>query len=103
MLRAENEMNKLWANHPDARDLDAIGREEDASSESLLRVSGPGMYRTRTGWWIGKKAYALAKKCGYRPIQIKGKRAAMGMVADKKGSVTERPSDQFQGRRCAVC
>ena len=37
------------------------------------------------------KAYAIAKKVSLS-MENKGKRAAMGLVTEKKGSVTEKPS-----------
>ena len=89
MLRAENEMNKLWANHADAKDLDTIGREEDPQAPSLLQLAAQASMQNGMVDW--EKAYALASKVRLS-MENKGKRAAMGMVADKKGSVTEKPS-----------
>jgi hypothetical protein len=89
MLRAENEMNKLWAAHPDAKDLDVIGREEDPEAPSLLQIAAQSTMQGGMVDW--NRAYALAKKVSLS-MENKGKRAAMGMVTEKKGSVTEKPS-----------
>lgn len=89
MLRAENEMTKLWANHPDAKDLDQIGREEDPEAPSLLQLCLT-VVRDRQGGTM-EQAYEMAKKVALS-MENKGKRAAMGMVNEKKGSVTEKPS-----------
>ena len=32
LLQKENEMNKLFSSHPDAKELDSIGREDDAEA-----------------------------------------------------------------------
>ena len=87
MLRAENEMTKLFANHPDAKDLDGIGREEDPASPSLLELC-LSVVRDRNGGTM-EQAYAMAKKVSLS-MENKGKRAAMGLVQGKKDSVTEK-------------
>jgi hypothetical protein len=89
MLRMENEMTKLFANHPDAKDLDQIGREEDPNAPSLLQLAAQSVMDKQGGTW--EQAYALAASVA-KAMENKGKRAAMGMVSEKKGSVTERPS-----------
>jgi hypothetical protein len=88
LLRQENEMNKLWALHPDAKELDQIGREEDENAPSLLQLAAQGIV-DKGGTW--EQAYALAKKVA-QSMENKGKRAAMGLVEGKKGSVTEGKS-----------
>jgi hypothetical protein len=89
MLRAENQMNKLWVSHPDAKDLDQIGREEDPEAPSLLQLAAQSTLTQQGVDW--ERAYTLAKKVALS-MENKGKRAAMGMVSEKKGSVTEKPS-----------
>lgn len=89
MLRSENEMTKLFANHADARDLDSIGREEDPSAPSLLQLAAQVVLDKQGGTW--EQAYALASRVA-KAMENKGKRVAMGMVSEKKGSVTEKPS-----------
>jgi hypothetical protein len=89
MIRAENEMNKLWSNHPDAKDLDQIGREEEPEAPSLLQLAAQASMQNGMVDW--EKAYSLASKVRLS-MENKGKRAAMGMVSEKKGSVTEKPS-----------
>jgi hypothetical protein len=88
MLKQENEMNKLWALHPDAKDLDQIGREDDENAPSLLQLAAQGIV-DKGGTW--EQAYALAKRVA-QSMENKGKRAAMGLVEGKKGSVTEGKS-----------
>jgi hypothetical protein len=90
VLRAENELNKLWGAHPDAKDLDTIGREEDPEAPSLLQLAAQASMQ-QNGMVNWEKAYALAKKVSLS-MENKGKRAAMGLVSEKKGSMTERPA-----------
>ncbi len=89
MLRAENEMNKLWATHPDAKDLDAIGREDDPNAPSLLQLAAQASMSNQGVNW--EKAYTLAKQVALS-MENKGKRTAMGLVSEKKNSTTEKPS-----------
>lgn len=89
MLRQENALNKLFAGHSDAKDLDQIGREEDPNAPSLLQLCAQSVMDRQGGTW--EQAYALAKQVALS-MENKGKRAAMGLVTEKKGSVTEKPS-----------
>jgi hypothetical protein len=89
MLRQENEMTKLFANHADAKDLDQIGREDNPDAPSLLQLAAQSVMDKQGGTW--EQAYVLAKQVALA-MENKGKRAAMGLVAEKKGSVTEKPS-----------
>ena len=89
MLRMENEMAKLFANHADAKDLDQIGREDNPEAPSLLQLAAQSVMDKQGGTW--EQAYALAKQVALA-MENKGKRAAMGLVTEKKGSVTEKPS-----------
>lgn len=89
MIRAESEMTKLFATHADAKELDSIGRESDPAAPSLLELC-LAQVKDRQGGTM-EQAYALAKSVA-QSMENKGKRAAMGMVAEKKGSVTEKPS-----------
>jgi len=89
LLRMENQMTKLFANHPDAKELDQIGREDDAESPSLLQLCAQSVMDKQGGTW--EQAYALAKQVALS-MENKGKRAAMNLVDGKKGSVTEKSS-----------
>ena len=90
LLQSENQMNKLWVLHPDAKDLDTIGREENPEAPSLLQLAAQANIQ-QNGMVDWEKAYTLAKQVALS-MENKGKRAAMGMVQEKKGSVTEKPS-----------
>ena len=89
MLRQENEMNRLWATHADAKDLDQIGREDNPDAPSLLQLAAQASVQNGSVNW--EQAYALAKKVALS-MENKGKRAAMGLVTDKRNSTTEKPS-----------
>jgi len=90
-LQSENEMNRLWVLHPDAKDLDQIGREENPEAPSLLQLAANASVDNQTGRIDWEKAYAMARQVALA-MENKGKRAAMGLVNEKKGSVTEKPS-----------
>jgi hypothetical protein len=87
LLQAENEMTKLFSNHPDAKDLDQIGREADPTNPSLLELALYSV-KDRQGGTM-EQAYEVAKKVALA-MENKGKRTAMGMVDDKKKSITEK-------------
>lgn len=91
LLQSENEMNKLWALHPDAKDFDSIGREDNPEAQSLLQLAAQASVNHQTGMVNWEQAYAMAKQVALS-MENKGKRAAMGIVAEKKGSTTEKPS-----------
>lgn len=87
-LEQSMEMTKLFADHADAKDLDQIGREEDPTSPSLLELCLHVVKERNHGTM--EQAYAVARQVA-KSMENKGKRAAMGMVQEKKGSVTETP------------
>lgn len=89
MLRQENAMNKLFSSHSDAKDLDLIGREDDPNAPSLLQLAAQSVMDRQGGTW--EQAYTLAKQVALS-MENKGKRAAMGIVTEKKNSTTEKPS-----------
>lgn len=89
IIRQQTEMNQLISNHPDVRDLDTIGREDDPTAPSLLELCLRVVKEQNRGTM--EQAYQMAKKVA-QSMENKGKRAAMGMVQEKKGSVTEKPA-----------
>lgn len=91
VLQSENEMNKLWVLHPDAKDLDTIGREENPEAPSLLQLAAQSNVNPRTGMVNWEAAYTLASSVA-KAMENKGKRAAMGIVSGKQNSTTEKPS-----------
>lgn len=89
MLKAESEMTRLFSNHADAKDLDSIGRESDPTAPSLLELALHNV-KDRMGGTM-EQAYQVAKGVA-QSMENKGKRAAMGLVDEKKKSMTEKPS-----------
>jgi hypothetical protein len=87
LLKRENEMVKLFSSHPDAKDLDQIGRENDPQAPSLFELCASVVIDRNGGTW--EQAYQMAKTVA-QSMENKGKRAAMGLVSEKKGSVTEK-------------
>lgn len=80
------EMDNMFRNHPDARELDSIRIGEKSDAPSLLEMSLFYLHDLQ-----GKpmeEAYKGAKAIE-AAIMSKAKQVAMGMVADKKNSVTE--------------
>lgn len=88
MLQKENEMNKLFVSHPDAKDLDQIGREDNPDGQSLLELCLEVGEKRGLSF---QQSYEMASRVA-KSMENKGKRAAMGMVQEKKGSTTEKPS-----------
>lgn len=88
LLQKENEMNKLFVSHPDAKDLDQIGREDNPEGQSLLELCLEVGEKRGLSF---QQSYEMASRVA-KSMENKGKRAAMGMVQEKKGSTTEKPS-----------
>jgi hypothetical protein len=88
ILQKENEMNKLFVSHPDAKDLDQIGREDNPDGQSLLELCMEVGEKRGLSF---EQSYEMANRVS-KSMENKGKRAAMGMVSEKKGSTTEKPS-----------
>jgi hypothetical protein len=95
-VQAESEMTKLFATHPDAKDLDQIGREADPNNPSLLELALYSV-KDRQGGTM-EQAYEVAKRVALG-MENKGKRAAMGLVDEKKKGITEKggPSSKEEG------
>jgi hypothetical protein len=91
ILQSENEMNKLWVLHPDAKDLDTIGREDNPEAPSLLQLAAQSNVNPQTGMVNWEAAYTLASSVA-KAMENKGKRDAMGIVTGKQNSTTEKPS-----------
>lgn len=92
LLETTMEMKNLFERHPDAKDLDLIGRDSsnpNDRSPSLLEI---GMYYAvdQQGKSV-EEGYSLAKR--WADALNKGaKQQALGIVQEKKDSVTAAPS-----------
>lgn len=96
-LRATLEMKDLFERHSDAKELDAIGRnlsDPNDKSESLLEMclnwsdqNGKSM----------EEGYARAKSWS-DALRVGAQKQAMGMVQDKKASVTAGPTTSQGGK-----
>lgn len=92
LLETTMEMKNLFERHPDAKDLDLIGRDPSNPgdrSPSLLEI---GMYYAvdQQGKSV-EEGYSLAKR--WADALNKGaKQQALGIVQEKKDSVTAAPS-----------
>lgn len=90
-LRSTLEMKDLFERHTDAKELDLIGRDAtnpNDQSKSLLEFA--------LEWADANKkpleeGYQLAKRWS-AALQVKEQQKAMGMVQEKKASVTSGPS-----------
>lgn len=91
-LEMTMELNDLFSNHEDAKELDSIRvNPADPRSPSLLEMALH--FVSDKGGRSFEEAYQAARKMA---DQIKGqaKSAAIGIVQDKKASVTEAPARQ---------
>jgi hypothetical protein len=90
-LRATLEMKDLFERHSDAKELDAIGRnpsDPKDSNKSLLEFALEWADANRLPL---EQGYALARKWA-DGIRVGAKQEAMGLVEDKKKSITSGPS-----------
>lgn len=92
LLETTLEMKNLFERHPDAKDLDSIGRDSSVpgdKSPSLLEI---GMYYAvdQQGKSV-EEGYNLARKWA-DALGKTAKQQALGIVQDKKDSVTAAPS-----------
>lgn len=90
-LKATMEMRDLFERHEDAKELDSIGRNPtDASdkSQSLLESCLDWAEKNGKSYEDG---YLRAKKWA-DALRVGAQKQAMGLVQDKKGSVTSGPS-----------
>jgi hypothetical protein len=96
-LRTMFEMKDLFDRNPDAKRLDAIGRDPanpNDKSTSLLEMYLN--WATDNGKTL-QEGYDMAKKI-MDQASVGAKQEAMGMVQDKKGAVTSGPSTAKGGK-----
>jgi multidrug efflux pump subunit AcrB len=96
-LKTTLEMNDLFKNHPDAIELDKVGRntaDPDDKSMSLLEMALE--WADNNGKRI-EDGYQLAKKWA-DAMRVGAKQEAMGMVQEKKESVTSGKSTTNAGQ-----
>ncbi len=89
-IRTELELKNLFETHPEAKEFDRIGLNDKGEGVSLLEQA--------LGWaeQNGKtleQGYRLAEQW-YNALKVNAQQQAMGMVNEKKGSVTAGPSTQ---------
>lgn len=90
-LKATLEMKDLFERHRDATELDAIGRnpsDPNDKSESLLEMCFN--WAEQNGRTL-EEGYAKAKRWA-SDLKVGAKKEAMGLVQDKKASITSGPS-----------
>jgi hypothetical protein len=86
----DREIDKLFKMHPDAEELDALGRTQDGEP-SLLEWAVYDIVDKKGGTY--EQAYQHAKRIA-DAMSKKSKDAALGLVNGKKQSVTEQVSQQ---------
>lgn len=92
LLETTMEMKNLWERHPDAKDLDAIGRNSADpldKTPSLLEIAM--YYAVDQNKQSVEEGYNLARKWA-DSLGKTAKQQALGIVQDKKDSVTAVPS-----------
>lgn len=102
MLRTQMEMKDLFARHPDAADLDAIGRDPKNPNDTNPSVLEIAMYYVvdQRGGTL-EQAYELAKRYS-GAMGVKAQQAAMGMVQEKKGASALGPGSTNTGSDVVV-
>lgn len=96
-LRATLEMKDLFERHADAKELDAIGRnptDANDKSESLLEMCLN--WADQNGKTL-EEGYARAKTWS-DSLKSSAQKQAMGLVQDKKASITSGPSTNTSGK-----
>jgi len=92
-LKTQNEMNALMKNHPDYEELDQIGLDDKGEGTSLLEHCIN--WAENNGRPL-EEGYQMARR--WSDAMASGAKAkAMGLVKDKKDSVTAGPSTQIGG------
>lgn len=90
-LRTTLEMRDLFERHPDAKELDAIGRNTADPKDKSLSLLEMALNWATDNRKSLEEGYALAKKWS-DSLRVGAKQEAMGMVQEKKQSVTSGPS-----------
>lgn len=89
-LEMTMELNDLFSNHADAKELDSIRvNPADPKSASLLEMALH--YVSDKGGRSFEEAYQAARKMADQ-MKTQAKNVALGLVQDKKGSTTEPPN-----------
>lgn len=88
-IDAQLELRDLFESHPDAKDLDAIGLDpKTKEGTSLLEMALDWAERNGKPY---EEGYELARKWS-DSMTVGAQQRAMGLVNEKKGSVTQGPS-----------
>lgn len=88
-MKMSIELDNVFRNHPDVRELDSIKVNDSPGAPSLFEMA---LYyvHDRNGRSM-EEAYGAAKNL-YNNIMAQAKKSAMGMLQEKKTSVTEGPT-----------
>ena len=97
-LKVENEMNSLMKNHPDYADLDQIGLDDKGEGVSLLEHCINWAEANRRPL---EEGYRMARHWA-DSMTAGAKAQAMGLVKDKKESVTAGPSTASGGNETVI-
>jgi hypothetical protein len=89
-LEMTMELNDLFTNHADAKELDSI-RIDPANSRSASLLEMALHYVYDKGKGSMEEAYTAARRMADQ-LKVQAKSAAMGMVQEKKAAITEAPS-----------
>ena len=92
-LRTTFEMKDLFERHPDAKELDQIGQDGDPKSKSHLEIWLD--WATENGKPL-EEGYKMAKRTWDAAV-ARSNQAALGMVQEKKQSVTSGPATHQGG------
>lgn len=93
-LRTEIELKNLFEVHPNAKEFDRIGLDEKGNGVSLLEQSLD--WSERNGKSL-EDGYRMAERW-YNSMKLSAQQQAMGIVNDKRQSVTAGPSTQTQSK-----
>jgi hypothetical protein len=95
-LKTTFELKDLWERHPDAKDLDAIGRSNDPNDQTESLLESCLNWAADNGKSL-EEGYMRARKWA-DALKVGAQQQAMGLVQGKKESVTSGPSTAKGGQ-----
>lgn len=95
-LKTTLEMKDLFERHPDARDLDKVGRDlNDVNDKSMSLLEMALNWSSENNKSL-EDGYQLARKWS-ESLKVGAQQQAMGMVQEKKSSITSGPGTNKSG------
>jgi hypothetical protein len=96
-LKDTLQMKDLFESHPDAKELDAIGRNVSDPSDTSLSLLEMCLNWANENGKPFEEGYQMARRWA-NSLKVGAQQQAMGLVQDKKASVTSGPSTSQGGQ-----